>query len=203
MARGRQYYDPIIQVPSKVESAQARRIELYPEGDVTDGMPGDRLRWVGRLIGENGEILDKAQGSFDHDDALRQAQELWPGLEVYELREESEDSTHEGFGPSPRLWQNGRTEHDPSASPFERPALEASEVGLLDDGYIPGAPADITPAVEAPVVRALTVGAPGTYIRLEDVLACLEEYAAQFEEQANPSAALGIREAAAALAEPF
>ena len=198
MARGRQYYDPSIQAPSKVESAASRRIELYPEQDVRDNAV--TLRWVGRLVDESG-ILDKASGSFDHDDALRQAQEKWPGLEVFELREESEDSTHEGFGPSPRLWQNGRTEHDlPSSPPETEVAASPVESFTADGPLFDAATSETGGEVH---IRVLTVGAPGTYIRLEDVLACLEEYAAQFQEQNNPSAALGIREAAAALSEPF
>jgi hypothetical protein len=164
MARGRQYYDPIVQVPSKVEGAHEQRIELYPEHDI-------------------------------RDDALAQAQQMWPGLEVYELREESEDSIHEGFGPSPRLWQVGRTEHD---RPYITDAVTRVELSLDATGR------NITPAVaEAPPeefrIMPLVIERPGIFIKVEDVLTLLEHYAAQFDGENNPSAALGLREAASAL----
>jgi hypothetical protein len=197
--RGRQYYDPIIQAPSKVESASDRRIELYPEQDVRDNTT--TLRWVGRLVDDTGQIIDKAAGSFDHDDALRQAQELWPGLEVFELREESEDSTHEGMGPSPRLWQN----QVPLPPGFAGGGHSAYETPLADlaeaRGHVPPA------VVEAPPeefrIMPLVIERPGIFIRVEDVLTLLEGYAAQFDGENNPSAALGLREAASALREAF
>lgn len=254
MPRGRQYYDPIIQAPSKVESAASRRIELYPEQDVRDNAV--TLRWVGRLVDESG-ILDKAPGSFDHDDALRQAREKWPGLEVFELREESEDSTHEGFGPSPRLWQQGRTEHDPATLVNERmsamgadylppmsvedaklvlgaagitpsyishdpvpiqlhpemltggnltPAREDHEIGRkLGHTLGLGLVSDVPEAREASTntIRAILATEPGAYVLIQDIVAMLEEYATQYDEQGNPSGALALREAAAALAAPF
>lgn len=192
MSRGHQYYDPILQVPTRPEDGPKERIELYPEGDVTDAAPGP-LRWVARLIGEDGRIVQYSPGSFDHDDALRQAQSMWPGLQVYELREESEDSTHEGFGPSPRLWQNGRTEHDgPQLPPAVEPPVEVGRE-----------PWDAADAYMVPQLRALQIVDPGTYVRVRDILDVLEMYAQQFDSENNPSAALGIREAANALKEAF
>lgn len=193
MARGRQYYDPIIQVPATVESAATRRIELYPEQDVRDNTT--TLRWVGRLVDDKGLIIDKADGSFDHDDALRQAQELWPGLEVFELREESEDSTWEGMGPSPRLWQRGITEHDPIPE-----APGAYDRSLSE--HVPPAVEDVRPG-DYNVVHAVSVPLPGNYVLLDDVCLTLEYYARQFDADSNPSAALGLREAANALREAF
>lgn len=190
MPRGRQYYDPIIQVPGKVEGAPTRRIELYPEGAISDGGGGEQqLRWVGRLIGELGEIVATANGSFDHDDALRQAQQLWPGLEVYELREEGEDSTWDGMGPSPRLWQNS-----PSETGVAPPLAVVPSSG--DD-----APSDVS-ATEAEgesiPIRAFAVEA-GTYMHVEDIKRLLLMWADQYEEDRNPSAAMAMREAAETL----
>jgi hypothetical protein len=188
--RGRQYYDPIIQAPSRVESAGNRRVELYPEHDIRDNV--ERPRWVARLIGEDGLIVQHSPGSFEHDDALRQAQEMWPGLEVFELREESEDSTWDGMGPSPRLWQS-----DPASYISDEPTV----VQISRDSPMGG---NITPvADEQPQLHAIQVSQPGTYVRLDDVLAVLEGYAAQFDGENNPSAALGLREAASALREAF
>jgi hypothetical protein len=214
MPRGRQYYDPIIQAPSKVESAASRRIELYPEQDVRDNAV--TLRWVGRLVDESG-ILDKAPGSFDHDDALRQAQEKWPGLEVFELREESEDSTHEGFGPSPRLWQQPTDQNrevpewamDHLVAEVKEsltPAGEVHEIGRkLGHTLGLGLVSDVPEAREASThaIRAILATEPGAYVLIQDIVAMLEEYATQYDEQGNPSGALALREAAAALAEPF
>jgi len=184
MPRGRQYYDPIVQAPSRVAAGDASRVELYPEHDVRDNV--EALRWCARLIGEDGLIKEVSPGSIDHDDALRQAQELWPGLEVFELREESEDSTWEGVGPSPRLWQDESAENipDPDTSGHP-PALE------------------LVSSPEPPKLHALSVGQPGVYLLLDDILSLLESYATQYDQENNPSAALGLREAANALQETF
>jgi hypothetical protein len=191
--RGRQYYDPIIQAPSRVETGGEQRIELYPEHDVRDN--AENPRWVGRLIGEDGLIKDTAPGSFDHGDALRQAQGMWPGLQVFELREESEDSTWDGVGPSPRLWQNAP---DP-VSPGELKVLTTKSP-----------PEDVPPAVVEPpqeevgsALHAINVERTGVYVNLYDLLKTLEGYAVQFDSENNPSAALGLREAASALREAF
>lgn len=189
MPRGRQYYDPIIQVPGKVEGAPTRRIELYPEGNVTDGGGGDQqLRWVGRLIGDQGEVVATANGSFDHDDALRQAQELWPDLEVFELREEGEDSTWDGMGPSPRLWQN--TLEDSSPEGGDPPVVH-------DDRPPVGEPVTGDEQTSVPI-RAFSVEA-GTYMHVDDIKRLLLIWADQYEADRNPSAAMAMREAAETL----
>jgi hypothetical protein len=190
MPRGRQYYDPIVQAPSKVKSASSRRIELYPEQDVRDNAV--TLRWVGRLVSDEGVIIEKAQGSFDHDDALRQAQELWPGLEVFELREESEDSTWEGMGPSPRLWQNRQEVVPPAVGAIAETTLRAFQEN----------PEQVMAEVSR-MLHAFSVGQPGTYVRLDDIFEVLESYAEQYDAENNPSAAVGLREAAKALREAF
>jgi len=176
MPRGRQYYDPIVQVSKPVETSDdLSRIELVPTGLET-GDGGEISKWVGRRIGSEGAILEVSPGDFDHDRALAQAKELWPGLEVFELRSESEDSTWDGTGPSPRLWQ---------AAPLEAsaPILEA------------------VPKVEQVQLRIFPVTEVGTYVLLEDIRALLNMWAAQYEEDKNPSAALALREAMDALRE--
>jgi len=198
MPRGREYYDPIVQVPSRVQSAADGRIELYPEQDVRDNTV--TLRWVGRLVADDGRIIDKAAGSFDHDDALGQAQELWPGLQVFELREESEDSTHDGFGPSPRLWQTTSMGPAPLVGVDDREWVSAASVEPMPG--IPPAVDEVRPG-DMNVVHAMSVPEPGTYVLLSDVCLTLEYYARQFDGDNNPSAALGLREAAAALRGAF
>lgn len=190
MPRGRQYYDPIIQAPSKMPGSNEQRIELYPEGDVTDAAPGP-LRWVARLIGEDGLIVAKTAGSFDHDDALRQAEQQWPGLQVFELREESEDSTHEGFGPSPRLWQQGRTHHDEPQYPVVVPS--PSEVG---EPSVSGPPPGLPEAEGDELSLRAFVLSAGVYAPLDDVVRLLRAWAAQYEENKNPSGAMALNEAA-------
>lgn len=107
MPRGRHYYDPIIQTGSTVQGEpDLSRIELFPAGPESLGrLPEDHGKWIGRRIGSQGEIVGYSTGDFNHDAAMAHAQELWPGLTVYELNAENEDSTWEGHGPSPRMWQ--------------------------------------------------------------------------------------------------
>jgi hypothetical protein len=179
------YYDPILQTDAKVEGApDLSRIELFPVGqESTSRLPEQIGKWVGRKIGTDGRIEAEAPGDFDHDRALKQAQELWPGLTVYELNAEIDDSTWEGSGPSPRLWQNAITISQP-VSPV---------TGEL-----------VPPAVDdQQSLRVLPIANPGNYLLVDDVLALLEGYAAQFDDENNPSAALGLREAAQALREAF
>jgi hypothetical protein len=183
--RGRQYYDPIVQVPGKVEGARdLSRIELYPEGGPDDPAP----KWRGRRIFGDGSIMEVAPGDFDHDRALSQAQQMWPGLDVYELRSEGEDSTWEGHGPSPRLWQ---------------PTLESER--LVPQSLVDEMPdmmrrelESIPPAVpeDQATLRLLAAPEPGAYVLLTDVIALLEGYARSFEDEKNPSGALALREAA-------
>lgn len=178
--RGRHYYDPITQTESFVQqSEELSRIELYPESDARDGAQGERLRWVGRLIGPDGMIVETAPGDFDHDRAMVQAQELWPNLTVYELQEESEDSTWTGFGPSPRMWRGGK--HNVGRGAFPERGTS-----------IPNDP--LTPAVQAQL-RVFPISEPGAYVLLDDVRGLLELWAVQYEVDKNPSGALALREA--------
>ena len=191
MPRGRQYYDPIVQVPGKVEGAQdLSRIELYPEGAPDDPSP----KWRGRRISPDGLIAEVAPGDFNHDRALEQAQQMWPGMTVYELRSETEDSTWEGHGPSPRMWQAAYQEAPPGVSAIERNGVRIEYEQPAED---------VPPAVseDQAMVRLLAAPEPGAYVLLTDVVALLEGYARQFEDEKNPSGALALREAAEALKE--
>lgn len=181
MPRGRQYYDPIVQVPDKVEGAQdLSRIELYPEGHPDDPNP----KWRGRLIRPDGAVGGTASGDFNHDRALRQAQELWPGLPVYELRSEGEDSTWEGQGPSPRLWQNSPSEIGAATPLAVVPSAEPPSDAVLSEAE-----------GEAIPIRAFAVEA-GTYMHVEDVRRLLHSYADVYDQDGNPSASLALRTAA-------
>jgi hypothetical protein len=173
MPRGRQYYDPIVQVPGTVEGEQdLSRIELFPEGSPEDANP----KWRGRLIDAKGLVASVTSGDFNQERALEQAKQTFgEHLSVYVLRDEGQDSTWEGHGPSPRLWQ------------------------------MPGAiPKEIPPAVQEPApqpteeqapLRLLVAPEPGPYALLSDILSLLEMWAVSYEVDKNPSGALALRDA--------
>jgi hypothetical protein len=170
MPRGRQYYDPIVQVPGKVDGTQdLSRVEVFQDDD---------LKWWGREVAPDGSLTGNHVEDFDHDRVIARASEVFPGLPVYELRSGSEDSTWEGHGPSPRLWQV------PGAVATEiPPAVEAAP----------------QPTEEQAPLHLLVAPQPGAYVLLGDVLRLLEMWAVSYEVDKNPSGALALREAADAL----
>jgi hypothetical protein len=184
MPRGRHYYDPELQVPKLVEGEQdLARIELFPVGqDSTARLPEEHGKWVARKVETDGSISGYTQGDFDHDRAQTQAQQIWPGLQVFELRSEIEDSTWEGTGPSPRLWQNAIGEPTPAVD------LPPGEEIL----YPP-------PEQEQVQLRVLPISEPGAYVLLSDIKSLLEMWASQYEEDKNPSAAMALRDVVDAL----
>lgn len=189
MPRGdRQYYDPIIQVPSSVEGENdLSRIELFPVGqDSVSRMPSEIGKWIARKVERDGSISGYTPGDFDNERALKQAEATWPGLQVYELRSEIEDSTWEGTGPSPRIWQNAA------------PTVPAPSGRIYPDD-----PADPTPAGESEEaqLRILPIDEPGVYVKLTDICGLLEMWAAAYELDKNPSAAMALREAVDTLKE--
>lgn len=196
--RGRHYYDPILQVPSNLTDEEKKdRIEIFPVGmDTPSRAPSEIGKWASRRVDAEGRIAEQGPAAAHQDEAIRQAEMKWPGIPVYQLQYEMEDSTWEGMGPTPRLWQN------PFPQPAEplTPAVEAIKQ-VTAEAFREDPQAVLQEAQR--LLHALTVGAPGTYVRLDDVLAVLEEYAGQFDQDSNPSAALGIRQAAAALREAF
>lgn len=200
MARGRHYYDPILQTGATVESApDLSRIELFPAGAESLGrLPQDQGKWIGRRINEDGSVAEEAPGDFDHDRALAQAQELWPGLTVYELNAEHEDSTWEGVGPSPRLWAASNAISKMVAQEFKEATPEHRKEMLRDVGRLANAIAD-GPTDDEVQLRVLPIGQPGNYVLLDDIAALLGVWADQYEQEKNPSAALALREAVDAL----
>lgn len=193
--RGRQYYDPIIQVPGKVEGIpDMSRIELYPEGTADDPSP----KWRGRLINPDGSIAAIAPGDFDRNRASVQAQQMWPGLTVYELREEGQDTTWEGHGPSPRLWQKAS---EMGLPPIVDPPLMDNGDSVMG-GPEPGFddPAFKQNAEQIPL-RLIHIIQPGSYVLLTDICALLEMWAKDFDESKNPSGAMALREALETLKE--
>lgn len=195
MPRGRhQYYDPILQVPSLSEGApnNLERIELFPIGqESTSRLPEQIGKWVARHVGADGRVLAESSGSFQHDAALAEAQQMWPGLEVYELTSEIEDSTWEGVGPSPRLWQNSAPETGISTPPA---SSDGPSFVVADTKAGAEQPATIEDP-DAVHIRAIQAE-PGVYLHIDDVKRLLLSYADQFEEDKNPSGALALREAA-------
>lgn len=183
MPRGRHYYDPIIQTGAVVEGeSDLSRIEFYLDDD---------QKWRGRRIAPDGLVTDVAPGDFSHDGALRQAQALWPGLTVYELQSPQDDSTWEGHGPSPRVWKGPSlpTEALPASTP--EPQEEQMSESL----------AEVSPEGAQTRLNGIRVSDPGLYVRIEDMVLLLEEWAQQYELDRNPSGALALREAADSLRE--
>jgi hypothetical protein len=63
------------------------RVEIYPDN------PDDpRPRWHARTVDTGGYVLKTTSGSFDQDWVIQNAQERFPGVEVYVLRHAGEDS---------------------------------------------------------------------------------------------------------------
>lgn len=191
MPRGRQYYDPIVSVPGKIPGeADYTRIELFPAGAESLGrLPQDIGKWMGRRIGPDGSVVEEAPGDFSHDRALTQATELWPGLTVYELNAENEDSTWDGTGPSPRIWQNSSPETGAPTPPAvsllaSGPSHEPVTSGAGDEHFQPPVALHVLPIPE-----------PGTYVLLHDIRELLESWAVGHDIHGNPSAALALRDA--------
>lgn len=66
------------------------RIEVYPDP------PDDpRPKWYARSVDTGGYILQVTNGSFDQDWVIENAQERWPGKDIYLLRNAGEDSKWE------------------------------------------------------------------------------------------------------------
>jgi len=106
---------------------------------------------------------------------LKRVHESWPTHPVYELRSEAEDSTWEGHGPSPRLWQV------PGATPTEVPPAVQEQAPQ--------------PTEEQAPLRLLVAPEPGPYVLLPDILRLLEMWAVAYEVDKNPSGALALRDA--------
>lgn len=209
MPRGRQYYNPLTTTPETVQGeTDYRRIELFPAGaESLARLPQEQGKWIGRRIAYDGSIAEEAPGDFDHDTALAQATSLWPGLMVYELNAENEDSTWDGIGPSPRIWQNVQAVQQAVEADPGRSATEVAEL-IRADAFPPAvntALADGLTEEEARtagrIVHALVAPLPGSYVRLQDIALLLEDYAVQYDEEKNPSAAMALRAAAEALKE--
>lgn len=189
-ARGRQYYDPEIQTNRFVPGEQdLERIEVFPVGEgSTARLPQEIGKWASRRVDGGGRIVEQGDSDFQQQRVVELALGRWPTLQVYVLNSEIEDSTWEGTGPSPRLWGA------PAPQPFSASG-------------VPGDPPteDLSPAreetEEAVAIRALAAPAAGSYVLIEDIVVLLESYAQQYDDQGNPSGALALREAAAALKE--
>jgi hypothetical protein len=197
MPRGRHYYDPELQTTRLVEGEKdLSRIELYPEGSLDDPNP----KWRARRVRADGIVDAVMPGDFDRDRALLQAANgEWSDAPVYELRNQDEDSTWEGHGPSPRIWQNAITNTSSIMSPQ---ILETALPPEVDT--ITGIPGDSPSAPDEQVqLRVLPITEPGNYVLWGDLMGyvCtqLELWASGYEEDKNPSAAMALRDAADAL----
>lgn len=63
------------------------RVEIYPDP------PDDpRPKWYARSVDTGGFILQVTNGSFDQAWVIQNAQERWPGKDIYLLRHAGEDS---------------------------------------------------------------------------------------------------------------
>ena len=158
MGRGRRYYDPEIQVPSTVpQTEDLTRVEVFQDANG---------RWAPRLVNANGIATHVGTGSFDQGDALAEASRRWPGLEVFEVRDEAHDSTWSGTGPSPRAFFQPPVQLPPESDPATQ-TMENPDAPPLEPGIIHG----------------LIVGAPGTYVQLDETLAWLRQQAAVCSEE--------------------
>ncbi len=63
------------------------RVEVYP-----DPPEDPRPKWYARTIDTGGYILKVTEGSFDQEFVIRNAQERFPGIEIFLLRNAGEDS---------------------------------------------------------------------------------------------------------------
>jgi len=85
--------------PDDVTNGVAR-VEIFPDN------PDDpRPRWHARTIDTSGYIIKTTNGSFDQEWVIQNAQERFPGIEIYLLRHAGEDSKwtedqHRGVFPS-------------------------------------------------------------------------------------------------------
>ena len=200
--RGRNYYDPILQVPASIEGeANKERIEVFPVGmDSPSRLPSEVGKWASRRVASDGRVIEQGPSAGEQGEAIRQAEMNWPGLEVYFVTAEIEDSTWDGVGPSPRLWHTAADVTPAVGMPGRRlPELP-------DSAYPPGAkeiPVEVMPNPDVRSITAIVATKSGAYIHIEDVVLLLEDYAQQYDDQGNPSGALALREAASALKEPF
>jgi len=72
--------------PDDVTNGVAR-VEIFPDN------PDDpRPRWHARTIDTSGYIIKTTNGSFDQEWVIQNAQERFPGIEIYLLRHAGEDS---------------------------------------------------------------------------------------------------------------
>jgi hypothetical protein len=176
--RGRQYYDPIVQ-ESYEGPDNFSRIEVFQ-----DPSDASLRRWCSHLVNPDGSIGSEDFCDGDRDHVISLAQNRWPGLDVFELQEPNEDSTWEGMGPTPRLWQGGASEA-PSAPVVPLRSVEAAP----------------EPDQEDMPLRVVALERPGTYVLLEDIRALLLFWATSYDEMKNPSGAVALREAVEVLRE--
>ncbi len=222
MPRGRQYYDPIVQVPGMVEGDRdLSRVEVFQD---------ESLQWTARQVAADGSLTGATLKDFNHDGLLKLVGEWWPTLAIYELRSEGEDSTWEGHGPSPRIFQNSSPETGASGAPLpEPPSGPSPDKGAGDEqhpeeyklpngelvqvfgqsGTAPQPTAEIEVSgnihgwegsdadymAEQVPLRLIPVVELGSYVLLSDICDLLEMWAVSYEVDKNPSGALALREA--------
>jgi len=79
------------------DTAEPTRVELYPDASG---------KWIARSVDIKGRVQEWLEGDFNIRNVELQIEQRWPGLPIYQLQSENDDSTWEGLGPSPRLWRN-------------------------------------------------------------------------------------------------
>lgn len=202
MPRGRQYYDPIVQVPGMVEGDRdLSRVEVFQD---------ESLQWTARQVAADGSLTGATLKDFNHDGLLKLVGEWWPTLAIYELRSEGEDSTWEGHGPSPRIFQNSSPETGASGAPLPEPPSGPSPDKGAGDEQLPTQPtaeievsgnihgwegSDADYMAEQVPLRLIPVVELGSYVLLSDICDLLEMWAVSYEVDKNPSGALALREA--------
>ena len=72
------------------ESPDIGRVEIYP-----DPPEDPNPKWYARSVDTGGYILQVTSGSYDQEWVIQNAQERWPGKDIYLLRNAGEDSKWE------------------------------------------------------------------------------------------------------------
>ncbi len=79
----------VVEVASEeaASDAEVYRVELYPDP------PDDpKPKWYARSVDSEGNILYTSSGSFDYDYVHKEASELWPDKQIYQLQRWADDS---------------------------------------------------------------------------------------------------------------
>lgn len=90
-----EFVDPFKNALDELAKPLADRIEMFVDDDG---------RWHARAVTAGGMIIEEIHPQFNEQNAERVIADKWPSLPIFLIKNEGEDSTWMGMGPSPRLW---------------------------------------------------------------------------------------------------